>query len=126
MTTKAPAQRRQRRTKGGRTARHTVRFTEDDAAVIADKAAARGLSVSHFLAGAALGAPPVNRTVVTIELIGLRAALRRIGNNVNQLAHAANIGQQVDGRDITEAVALFDELSAQWLDLIDAHLDKLA
>lgn len=62
------------------------RATEEEAAEIRRKATAAGMTVSRFLRTSA-----VNSQVVlynTADLFGLRSELRRIGNNINQIANA--------------------------------------
>ena len=64
------------------------RATEEEAAEIRRKANAAGMTVSRFLRTAA-----VNSQVVlynTADIFGLRSDLKRIGNNINQIAKAVN------------------------------------
>ena len=76
------------------------RATEEEAAEIRRKAAAAGMNVSKFLRTAA-----VNGQVVlynTADIYGLRSDLRRIGNNINQIAMVANSNKSVYLSDVRE------------------------
>ena len=85
------------------------RATEEEAAEIRRKAAAAGMNVSRFLRTSA-----VNSQVVlynTADLFGLRSDLRRIGNNINQIAMVVNSNKAVYGNDIRDLKKQFSELS---------------
>jgi hypothetical protein len=79
-----------------------LRVTETERNAIADRAERVGLTVSGYLRAMALGAdtpqpkaarrPPVEKA----ELVTLRYELRKIGGNLNQIAHAVNAGQGFD------------------------------
>ena len=74
------------------------RATEEEAAEIRRKAAAAGMTVSRFLRTAA-----VNSQVVlynTADIFGLRSDIRRIGNNINQIAMVVNSEKKVFKGDI--------------------------
>ena len=69
------------------------RATEEEAAEIRRKAAAAGMTVSRFLRTAA-----VNSQVVlynTADVFGLRSDLKKIGNNINQIAMGVNPNRAV-------------------------------
>lgn len=117
-----PAQRRRRRVPGGKAHQHLVRVTPEEEAELVARARAAGVSVSRLLVESALGARPVNRTVVATELIGLRGQIRKIGGHSNQLAHAANAGQPVGAGDLADVLGELDALTDRWLDVIDEHL----
>jgi hypothetical protein len=73
------------------------------------RAAEAGLSVSSYLRAAALGnAGPRARRAPTIEKEALGKAiaeLNRVGNNVNQIARAMNIGKDYDDAFLRTSVA---------------------
>ena len=85
------------------------RATEEEAAEIRRKAAAAGMTVSRFLRTSA-----VNSQVVlynTADIFGLRSELRRIGNNINQIAMVVNSNRSVYQSDVRELKKQFSELS---------------
>lgn len=85
------------------------RATEEEAADIRRKASAAGMNVSRFLRTAA-----VNGQVVlynTNDLYGLRSDIKRIGNNINQIAMVVNSNRAVYGNDIRDLKKQFSELS---------------
>ena len=96
------------------------RATEEEAAEIRRKAAAAGMTVSRFLRTSA-----VNSQVVlynTADLFGLRSELRRIGNNINQIAMVVNSNKAVYGNDIRDLKKQFSELSEK----LNEHLKPLS
>ena len=96
------------------------RATEEEAAEIRRKANAAGMTVSRFLRTAA-----VNSQVVlynTADLFGLRSELRRIGNNINQIAMVVNSNRSVYQSDVRELKKQFSELS----EIINDHLKPLS
>lgn len=85
------------------------RATEEEASEIRRKAAAAGMTVSRFLRTSA-----VNSQVVlynTADIFGLRSELRRIENNINQIAMVVNSNKAVYGNDIRDLKKQFSELS---------------
>ena len=96
------------------------RATEEEAAEIRRKAAVAGMTVSRFLRTSA-----VNGQVVlynTADLFGLRSDLRRIGNNINQIAMVVNSNRSVYQSDVRELKKQFSELSEK----INDHLKPLS
>ena len=85
------------------------RATEEEAAEIRRKAAAAGMNVSRFLRTSAVK----SRVVLynTADIYGLRSDLRRIGNNINQIAMVANSNRSVYLSDVRELKKQFSELS---------------
>ena len=85
----------------------SVSWTPDEADRVKTRAAEAGLSVSAFIRAAALGdAGPRARRRPIVDAAALaqtHAELRRIGNNLNQIAHALNIGEAVLMPTITKA-----------------------
>ena len=85
------------------------RATEEEAAEIRRKATAAGMTVSRFLRTSA-----VNSQVVlynTADVFGLRSDIRRIGNNINQIAMVVNSNRAVYQSDVRELKKQFSELS---------------
>lgn len=75
---------------GGRTERVYVRLTTAEAAALADRAAAAGLSVSDYVRTTALGADPTRRRAMPADVAQVVRHLSAVGNNLNQLARACN------------------------------------
>jgi|CXWL01.1.fsa_nt_gi hypothetical protein len=79
-----------------------MRATEAEKAEIEARAERAGLSVAGYLRALAFGKdtpqpraarrPPAEKA----ELVALRYELRKIGGNLNQIAHAVNAGQGFD------------------------------
>ena len=75
-----------------------VRVTPDDAERLKQEAAAAGMSVAGYLAAGRLSVeaaprPRMNRRPVSVDTPALTQALvelNRVGNNLNQIAHALN------------------------------------
>ncbi len=76
------------------------RVTEEEAAEIRRKAAAAGMNVSRFLRTSAVKSQVVLYN--TADIYGLRSDLRRIGNNINQIAMVANSNRSVYLSDVRE------------------------
>lgn len=96
------------------------RATEEEAAEIRRKANAAGMTVSRFLRTAA-----VNSQVVlynTADVFGLRSELKRIGNNINQIAMVVNSNRAVYQSDVRELKKQFSELSEK----LNEHLKPLS
>ena len=96
------------------------RATEEEAADIRRKASAAGMNVSRFLRTAA-----VNSQVVlynTADVFGLRSELKRIGNNINQIAMVVNSNRSVYQSDVRELKKQFSELSEK----LNEHLKPLS
>ena len=96
------------------------RATEEEAAEIRRKANAAGMTVSRFLRTAA-----VNSQVVlynTADIFGLRSELKRIGNNINQIAMVVNSNRSVYQSDVRELKKQFSDLSEK----LNEHLKPLS
>ena len=96
------------------------RATEEEAAEIRRKAAAAGMNVSRFLRTAA-----VNGQVVlynTNDLYGLRSDIKRIGNNINQIAMVVNSNKEAFYGDIVSLKKQLSELSEK----LNEHLKPLS
>ncbi len=96
------------------------RATEEEAADIRRKASAARMNVSRFLRTAA-----VNSQVVlynTADVYGLRSDLRRIGNNINQIAMVVNSNKEAFYGDIVSLKKQLFELSEK----LNEHLKPLS
>ena len=96
------------------------RATEEEAAEIRRKANAAGMTVSRFLRTAA-----VNSQVVlynTADVFGLRSEIKKIGNNINQIAMVVNSNRSVYQSDVRELKKQFSELSEK----LNEHLKPLS
>ncbi len=96
------------------------RATEEEAAEIRRKATAAGMTVSRFLRTAA-----VNSQVVlynTADIFGLRSELKKIGNNINQIAMVVNSNRSIYQSDVRELKKQFSELSEK----LNEHLKPLS
>ena len=85
------------------------RATEEEAAEIRRKAAAAGMNVSRFLRTSAVKSQVVLYN--TADIYGLRSGLRRIGNNINQIAMVANSNRSVYLSDVRELRKQLNEMS---------------
>ena len=96
------------------------RATEEEAAEIRRKAAAAGMTVSRFLRTSA-----VNSQVVlynTADIFGLRSEIKKIGNNINQIAMVVNSNRSVYQSDVRGLKKQFSELSGK----LNEHLKPLS
>ena len=96
------------------------RATEEEAAEIRRKANAAGMTVSRFLRTAA-----VNSQVVlynTADIFGLRSEIKKIGNNINQIAMVVNSNRSVYQSDVRELKKQFSDLSEK----LNEHLKPLS
>lgn len=96
------------------------RATEEESAEIRRKAAAAGMNVSRFLRTSA-----VNSQVVlynTADIFGLRSDIKKIGNNINQIAMVVNSNNSVYRNDVRDLKKQFSELSEK----VNEHLKPLS
>lgn len=96
------------------------RATEEEAAEIRREAAAAGMNVSRFLRTSAVKSQVVLYN--TADLYGLRSDLRRIGNNINQIAMVAISNKSVYLSDVIELRKQLNEMSIS----IAEHLKPLS
>ena len=96
------------------------RATEEEAAEIRRKAAAAGLNVSRFLRTSAVKSQVVLYN--TADIYGLRSDIRRIGNNINQIAMVVNSNRAVYQNDVRELRKQLNEMSGS----IAEHLKPLS
>ena len=96
------------------------RATEEEASEIRRKAAAAGMTVSRFLRTAAMNSQVVLYN--TADVFGLRSDLRRIGNNINQIAMVMNSNKSVYLSDVSDLRKQLNEMSRS----IAEHLKPLS
>ena len=96
------------------------RATEEEAAEIRRKAAAAGMNVSRFLRTSAVKSQVVLYN--TADVFGLRSEIKKIGNNVNQIAMVANSNKSVYLSDVRELQKQLNEMSRS----IAEHLKPLS
>ena len=96
------------------------RATEEEATEIRRKAAAAGMNVSRFLRTSAVKSQVVLYN--TADVYGLRSDLRRIGNNINQIAMVANSNKSVYLSDVSDLRKQLNEMSRS----IAEHLKPLS
>jgi hypothetical protein len=93
-----------------------VKLTAEERDRLRAKAAELGMSVPRLMVESALSGveTPTDRRRMVGELFETRRLLATVANNVNQLAHSANISGQVhEGRRLEQTLAEVDELVAQ-------------
>lgn len=95
------------------------RATDEEAAEIRRKAEAAGMSVSKFLRTSAIEGNVV--LYDTSDLYGLRTDIKRIGNNINQIAMVVNSNRDVFKSDIEDVQNAFIEI----MDIVQQHLAPL-
>jgi len=99
--------------------RITVRFLEAEYETIMARADAAGLSHASFMRACALGtegprarrSPTVNRVLAAQAI----AELNKAGSNLNQIAHALNIGFQPEQEDVKESAEAVKQAALQIL-----------
>ncbi len=96
------------------------RAAEEEASEIRRKAAAAGMTVSRFLRTSAVKSQVVIYN--TADLFGLRSDIRRIGNNINQIAMVVNSNRSVYQSDVRELKKQFSDLSEK----LNEHLKPLS
>ncbi len=96
------------------------RATEEEAAEIRRKAAAARMNISRFLRTSAVKSQVVLYN--TADIYGLRSEIKKIGNNVNQIAMVANSNKSVYLSDVRELRKQFNEMSGS----IAEHLKPLS
>lgn len=88
-----------------------VALTPDELAEVRVKAEAAGLNAVTFLRKCGMDrVPPRTQRRVPYDRAALEKAitdLRRVGNNLNQLARAANMNEPVDSKRLNQALAEF-------------------
>lgn len=92
------------------------RATEEEAAEIRRKAAAAGMNVSRFLRTSAVKSQVVLYN--TADIYGLRSDLRRIGNNIDQIAMVANSNKSVYLSDVRDLRKQLNEMNRSIAELL--------
>ena len=93
-----------------------VKLTAEEREQLRRRAAELGVSVPRLMVESALSGveTPTDWRRMVAELFETRRLLATVANNVNQLAHSANISGQVhEGRRLEQTLADVDELVAQ-------------
>ena len=96
------------------------RATEEEAAEIRRKTAAAGMNVSRFLRTSAVKSQVVLYN--TADVFGLRSEIKKIGNNINQIAMVANSNRSVYLSDVRELRKQLNEMNRS----IAEHLKPLS
>lgn len=99
--------------KRARTSHLTIRLTPDERAAIDQAADRAGLTAGSYARQVILGAPvprqvrrpPIERQ----ELARLLGVFGNIGSNINQIARAANSGDEVDALDLGRVLAYLEQ-----------------
>jgi hypothetical protein len=93
-----------------------VKLTQEERGQLRARAAELGMSVPRLMVESALSGveTPTDRRRMVAELFETRRLLATVANNVNQLAHSANITGQVSaGLRLEQTLAEVDELVAE-------------
>lgn len=93
--------------------RVNLRLTPIELARLNERASRAGVPVAVFARAAALGRE-VRAQETTAPDFMTRNELRAIGNNLNQLARAANQGQDVPQAELMRVLYKLDALFDQW------------
>lgn len=108
-----------------RTAFHTTRFTDDEAAGVAADAESCGLTVSAFIRLRALDQPAPKAVAPAINR-DLYEKMNNTGNNLNQLTHRFNLAVQTgdappgSGEVLSQLAEVLDAVKTLRLQLIGA------
>ena len=91
---RALTRRRRANVQGGRMHRHEVSVTPEEEGLLLRLALEQGVTIPRLLIEAATAEQPgesaTDRRALLAELFGLHRAVGAVGNNLNQLARAAN------------------------------------
>lgn len=94
------ARQRQPNVEGGRAVRRTVKLTEFEDNALMLKASHQGVSVPRLLVESALtfeaGETATDRRDAVAMILRVERQLAAIGNNLNQIARAANAGEPIE------------------------------
>lgn len=122
-----PTGQRRRRITGGRPHRVPVRFSAEEYAALRARAAAAGLTPAAYLAAAVeprdrLGLARMSgeeRKGWAAELAAVRRLTAAVGNNLNQLARAANSGADIDRGQAAATIRACDRAVERVGDVLD-------
>jgi len=70
-----------------------VQLTDAELATLQVRAAAENLTLSHYLARAALDAPDLSNRAVALELSGVRWTVAQVGTDLRRIAEHAQDGR---------------------------------
>ncbi|MFB7776279.1 MobC family plasmid mobilization relaxosome protein [Streptomyces bauhiniae] len=123
---------RRSRNPSERTRKTTTRLSDDEKTEITAAAAQRGVTVARFLAVTSLAAARGSTTLHTNErldtaideLVAVRTALARIGNNINQIAYIHNAGGQPRHGELDHALTILTRLMARVDDAADVLVSR--
>lgn len=125
-----PDRKPRRRTRNPTERKHkvTTRLSDTEKAEITAAARQRAATVARFLAtaglaaarGSATASPDQQLDAAIDELVALRTAVSRVGNNINQIAHLYNCGAQPRPGELEFALAMLKRVLAQVDDAADA------
>ena len=87
-----------------------IRVNEQEEAAIKKKVLQSGLSQQKFLISAAINSPIIN----TDGIIKAMPELKRIGNNLNQIARKCNEGISIDENTLNAVQDIGKELRTTW------------
>lgn len=117
---RASVRRRGREPGGPRSHRFKVSFNDDELAIVQEAADRENQALASWVGQAALAVAtelvvPVSADakVVLQELVRSRSQLRRVGNNLNQVAHVLNADGEVTDAQIRAALTLVNEAVRQ-------------
>ncbi|MFE7339492.1 plasmid mobilization relaxosome protein MobC, partial [Streptomyces fimicarius] len=124
--------RRRTRNPSQRTHKTTTRLSDTEKAEIVAASEKRGVTVARFLAAASLATARGSTTLHTNEqldtaideLVALRTAISRIGNNINQIAYIYNVGGQPRPGELDHALTVLTRLLARIDDTADDLVKK--
>ncbi|HHJ1218827.1 TPA: plasmid mobilization relaxosome protein MobC [Proteus mirabilis] len=91
-----------------RTKQSLVRLSDEEHALLSERADAAGVTLTDYIRSQALGAKPLRaQRRPSVDRAALALLLRHtcaIGNNVNQIARKLNAGQSADYIDLMETM----------------------
>jgi len=115
-TSRPPVRRRGREPGGTRSHRFKVSFNDAELAIVQEAADRENQALASWVGQVALAVAteqvvPVSADskVVLQELIRSRAQLRRVGNNLNQVAHVLNAEGEMTNAQVRAVLALVKE-----------------
>ncbi|WP_367187601.1 plasmid mobilization relaxosome protein MobC [Henriciella sp.] len=91
-----------------------IALSPSERATIEDRAVRTGVSVTDFVRAAALSRP-LKTARSNVPSFEVRHELRRIGNNLNQIARSVNAGRDLPERELAGLLQKLDTLFDDWL-----------
>jgi hypothetical protein len=85
---------------GGRPHRYELHLSDAENEAIKDRARQHCVTLQRYLVESALGAPTISSKTVLRELSGIRRIVSGEANNINQIAHAANVGSMPEPEEL--------------------------